>query len=78
MTIHTYIHTYNSAMPAVNVTCDIFFALLVSAVTLMFGRARLAEVFENLDQTSDGFIREEDIRRALDTLDIVASDAQIM
>ncbi|CAN0176106.1 unnamed protein product [Ascophyllum nodosum] len=40
--------------------------------------ARLAEVFENLDQTSDGFIREEDIRRALDTLDIVASDAQIM
>ncbi|CAB1114443.1 unnamed protein product [Ectocarpus sp. CCAP 1310/34] len=37
----------------------------------------LADVFENLDHTADGFIREEDIRRALDKLDIVASDAQI-
>eukprot|EP00903_Cladosiphon_okamuranus_P014648 g13583.t1 len=40
-------------------------------------RAQLADVFENLDHTADGFIREEDIRRALDKLDIVASDAQI-
>ncbi|CAN0555571.1 unnamed protein product, partial [Ectocarpus sp. 12 AP-2014] len=38
----------------------------------------LADVFENLDHTADGFIRKEDIRRALDKLDIVASDAQIM
>ncbi|CAM9763414.1 unnamed protein product [Ectocarpus sp. 13 AM-2016] len=37
----------------------------------------LADVFENLDHTADGFIRKEDIRRALDKLDIVASDAQI-
>lgn len=41
-------------------------------------RAQLAEVFEDLDHTSDGFIHKEDIRRALDKLDIVASDAQIM
>lgn len=40
-------------------------------------RAQLTDVFENLDHTADGFIREEDIRRALDKLDIVASDAQI-
>lgn len=40
-------------------------------------RAQLADVFENLDHTADGFIRKEDIRRALDKLDIVASDAQI-
>ncbi|CAM9634800.1 unnamed protein product, partial [Hapterophycus canaliculatus] len=40
-------------------------------------RAQLADVFEDLDHTADGFIREEDIRRALDRLDIVASDAQI-
>ncbi|CAM9854309.1 unnamed protein product, partial [Sphacelaria rigidula] len=40
-------------------------------------RAQLAAVFDALDHTADGFIREEDIRRALDKLDIVASDAQI-
>lgn len=37
----------------------------------------MADVFENLDHTADGYIREEDIRRALNKLDIVASDAQI-
>eukprot|EP00904_Undaria_pinnatifida_P012178 jgi/Undpi1/8090/HiC_scaffold_24.g10562.m1 len=45
--------------------------------TLFFVSAQMADVFENLDHTADGFIREEDIRRALNRLDIVASDAQI-
>lgn len=40
-------------------------------------RAQLTNVFENLDHTADGFIQREDIRMALNKLDIVASDAQI-
>eukprot|EP00953_Heterococcus_sp_UTEX-ZZ885_P034387 17813-Heterococcus_DN1.PRE.1 len=41
-------------------------------------REELAAVFYSLDQNDDGFVTEDDIRRALRKLNIKASDSQIV